>query len=112
MLALAESVVLAEKAGVSREIAVDVLTNSAIASPLVQYKGPLVLKMPEQPMFSASMMQKDVTLALELAREVQVTLPTGAVVNEFLSSARAQGLGEQDFAILYTVLAHMSGVKS
>jgi 3-hydroxyisobutyrate dehydrogenase-like beta-hydroxyacid dehydrogenase len=112
MLALAESVVLAEKAGVSREIAVDVLTNSAIASPLVQYKGPLVLKMPEQPMFSASMMQKDVTLALELAREVQVTLPTGAVVNEFLSSARAQGLGEQDFAILYTVLAHMSGVKA
>ena len=112
MLALAESVVLAEKAGVSREIAVDVLTNSAIASPLVQYKGPLVLKMPEQPMFSASMMQKDVTLALELAREVQVTLPTAAVVNEFLSSARAQGLGEQDFAILYTVLAHMSGVNA
>ena len=112
MLALAESVVLAEKAGVSREIAVDVLTNSAIASPLVQYKGPLVLKMPEQPMFSASMMQKDVTLALELAREVQVTLPTGAVVNEFLSSARAQGLGDKDFAILYTVLAHMSGVDA
>ena len=112
MLALAESVVLAEKAGVSRETAVEVLTNSAIASPLVQYKGPLVLKMPEQPMFSASMMQKDVTLALELAREVQVTLPTGAVVNEFLSSARAQGLGEKDFAILYTVLAHMSGVDA
>jgi 3-hydroxyisobutyrate dehydrogenase-like beta-hydroxyacid dehydrogenase len=110
MLALAESVVLAEKAGVSRETAVEVLTNSAIASPLVQYKGPCVLQMPEQPMFSANMMQKDVTLALELAREVQVTLPTGAVVNEFLSSARAQGLGEQDFAILYTVLAHMSGM--
>jgi len=110
MLALAESVVLAEKAGVARETAIEVLTNSAIASPLVQYKGPCVLKMPEQPMFSANMMQKDVTLALELAREVQVTLPTGAVVNEFLSSARAQGLGEQDFAILYKVLAHMSGI--
>ncbi|MGH9239541.1 MAG: NAD(P)-dependent oxidoreductase [Vicinamibacterales bacterium] len=110
MLALAESVVLAEKAGVARETAIEVLTNSAIASPLVQYKGPCVLTMPEQPMFSANMMQKDVTLALELAREVQVTLPTGAVVNEFLSSARAQGLGEQDFAVLYTVLAHMSGI--
>ena len=110
MLALAESVVLAEKAGVARETAIEVLTNSAIASPLVQYKGPCVLKMPEQPMFSANMMQKDVTLALELAREVQVTLPTGAVVNEFLSSARAQGLGEQEFAILYKVLAHMSGI--
>jgi 3-hydroxyisobutyrate dehydrogenase-like beta-hydroxyacid dehydrogenase len=68
--------------------------------------------MPEQPMFSANMMQKDVTLALELAREVRVTLPTGAVVNEFLSSARAQDLGEQDFAILYKVLAQLSGVKA
>jgi 3-hydroxyisobutyrate dehydrogenase-like beta-hydroxyacid dehydrogenase len=66
--------------------------------------------MPEPPMFSANMMQKDVMLALDLAREVQVTLPTGAVVNEFLSTAREQGLGEQDFAILYKVLARMSGI--
>jgi 3-hydroxyisobutyrate dehydrogenase-like beta-hydroxyacid dehydrogenase len=110
MLALAESVVLAEKAGVARDTAIEVLTNSAIASPLVQYKGPCILKMPEPPMFSANMMQKDVMLALDLAREVQVTLPTGAVVNEFLSTAREQGLGEQDFAILYKVLARMSGI--
>jgi 3-hydroxyisobutyrate dehydrogenase-like beta-hydroxyacid dehydrogenase len=112
MLALAESVVLAEKAGVARETAIEVLTTSAVASPLVQYKGPCVLKMPEQAAFSANMMQKDMTLALELGRELQVSLPTGAVVNEFLSSARAQGFGEQDFAILYRVLAHMSGVTA
>jgi 3-hydroxyisobutyrate dehydrogenase-like beta-hydroxyacid dehydrogenase len=43
---------------------------------------------------------------------VEVTLPTGAVVNEFLSSARAQGFGDQDFAILYKVLATLSGVKA
>jgi 3-hydroxyisobutyrate dehydrogenase-like beta-hydroxyacid dehydrogenase len=112
MLALAESVVLAEKAGVPRETAVEVLTTSAVASPLVQYKGPCVLKMPEQAAFSANMMQKDMTLALELGRELQVSLPTGAVVNEFLSSARAQGFGEQDFAILFRVLAQMSGVTA
>jgi 3-hydroxyisobutyrate dehydrogenase-like beta-hydroxyacid dehydrogenase len=112
MLAFAESVVLAEKAGVPRETIVEVLTNSAIASPLVQYKGPCVLNMPEQAQFNTNMMQKDMTLALELGRELQVALPTGAVVNEMLSSARAQGFGEQDFAILYRVLAHMSGVSA
>jgi 3-hydroxyisobutyrate dehydrogenase-like beta-hydroxyacid dehydrogenase len=111
MQALAESVVLAEKAGVPRETAIDVLTNSAIASPLVQYKGPCILKMPEQAQFNANMMQKDMTLALEMGRELQVSLPTGAAVNEMLSSARAQGLGEQDFAVLYKVLAQMSGVS-
>ena len=110
MLALAESVVLAEKAGVARETAIEVLTNSAIASPLVQYKAPCILTMPEPPMFSANMMQKDVTLALDLGRELQVTLPTAAVASEFLSTAREQGLGEQDFAILYKVLARMSGI--
>ncbi len=110
MLAFAESVVLAEKAGVPRETVIDVLTNSAIASPLVQYKGPCILKMPEQAQFNTNMMQKDMTLALEMARELQVSLPTGAIVNELLSSARAQGLGEQDFAILYKVLAQMSGL--
>jgi 3-hydroxyisobutyrate dehydrogenase-like beta-hydroxyacid dehydrogenase len=111
MLALAESVVLAEKAGVPRETVIEVLTNSAIASPLVQYKGPCILKMPEQAQFNTNMMQKDMTLALEMGRELQVSLPTGAAVNEMLSSARAQGFGEQDFAVLYKVLAQMSGVS-
>jgi 3-hydroxyisobutyrate dehydrogenase-like beta-hydroxyacid dehydrogenase len=110
MLALAESVVLAEKAGVQRETIVEILTNSAIASPLVQYKGPLVLKMPEQAQFNAIMMQKDMTIALDLARELHVPLPTGSIVNELLSSACAQGLGEKDFAVLYKVLAQMSGI--
>jgi len=110
MLAFAESVVLAEKAGVPRETVIEVLTNSAIASPLVQYKGPCILKLPEQAQFNTNMMQKDITLALELGRELQVSLPTGAVVNEMLSSARAQGLGEQDFAALFHVLAKLSGV--
>jgi 3-hydroxyisobutyrate dehydrogenase-like beta-hydroxyacid dehydrogenase len=110
MLALAESVVLAEKAGVARQTIIDVLTSSAIASPLVQYKGPCVLKLPDQAQFNTNMMQKDMTLALELGRELQVSLPTGSVVNEMLSSARAQGFGEQDFASLFHVLARMSGV--
>jgi 3-hydroxyisobutyrate dehydrogenase-like beta-hydroxyacid dehydrogenase len=112
MLAFAESVVLAEKAGVPRETIIEILTNSAVASPLVQYKGPLVLKMPDQAQFNTIMMQKDMTLALELGRELHVPLPTAAVVNELLSSACAQGFGEKDFAILYRVLAQMSGVSA
>lgn len=111
MMAMAESVVLAEKAGVPRETIIDVLTNSAVASPLVQYKGPLVMHMPDQAQFNTIMMQKDLTLALELGRELHVSLPTAATTNELLSSAIAQGLGEKDFAILYNVLAKMSGVS-
>ena len=112
MMAMAESVVLAEKAGVPREIIIEILTNSAVASPLVQYKGPLVLQMPDQAQFNTIMMQKDMTLALELGRELHVPLPTSAATNEMLSSAIANGLGEKDFAILYKVLSGMAGVKA
>ena len=111
MLAFSEGVLLAEKSGIPREIAVDVLTHSVIGSPMVQYRGPFVLKQPEEAWFNVNMMQKDMLLALELGRQVDVPLPTTAATNEYLSAARAMGLAEKDFAILFEVLARMSGVS-
>jgi 3-hydroxyisobutyrate dehydrogenase-like beta-hydroxyacid dehydrogenase len=111
MLAFSEGILLAEKSGIQREIAVEVLTNSAIASPMVKYRGPFVLKMPDEAWFNVNMMQKDMLLALELGRQVDVPMPTTAVANEFLTAARAMGLVEEDFAVVFEVLAHMSGVK-
>ncbi|HTR38041.1 MAG TPA: NAD(P)-dependent oxidoreductase [Bryobacteraceae bacterium] len=110
MLAFSEAVLLAEKSGIVRETAVDVLTHSAIASPMVQYRGPFVLKMPDEAWFNVNMMQKDMLLALELGRKVDVPLPTTATANEFLTAARGMGLVEQDFAVVFEVLARMSGV--
>jgi 3-hydroxyisobutyrate dehydrogenase-like beta-hydroxyacid dehydrogenase len=111
MLAFSEAVLLAEKSGISRETAVDVLTHSVIASPMVQYRGPFVLQMPEEAWFNVNMMQKDMLLALEMGRSLNVPLPTTAVTNEFLTAARGMGLVEQDFAVVFNVLAEMSGVK-
>jgi 3-hydroxyisobutyrate dehydrogenase-like beta-hydroxyacid dehydrogenase len=111
MLAFSEGVLLAEKSGIARDVAVDVLTHSVIGSPMVQYRGPFVLKMPDEAWFNVNMMQKDMLLALELGRHVDVPLPTTATVNEFLTTARGMGLAEKDFAILFEVLARMSGVS-
>jgi 3-hydroxyisobutyrate dehydrogenase-like beta-hydroxyacid dehydrogenase len=57
------------------------------------------------------MMQKDMLLALELGRQLDVPMPTTAVTNEFLTAARGMGLVEKDFAVLFDTLAQMSGVK-
>jgi 3-hydroxyisobutyrate dehydrogenase-like beta-hydroxyacid dehydrogenase len=111
MMAFSEGVLLAEKSGIPREIAVDVLTHSAIASPMVQYRGPFVLNMPDEAWFNVNMMQKDMLLAMELGRQVDVPLPTTAASNEYLTAARAMGLVEKDFAIVFEVLARMSGVS-
>jgi 3-hydroxyisobutyrate dehydrogenase-like beta-hydroxyacid dehydrogenase len=111
MLAFSEAVLLAEKSGIPRKTAVDVLTHSAIASPMVQYRGPFVLKLPETAWFDVNMMQKDMLLALELGRQVDVPLPTAAAANEMLTSARAIGLVHEDFAVVFDALAKMSGVS-
>jgi 3-hydroxyisobutyrate dehydrogenase-like beta-hydroxyacid dehydrogenase len=110
MLAFSEGVLLAEKSGISRETAVDVLTHSVVGSPMVQYRGPFVLKMPDESWFNVNMMQKDMLLALEMGRQLDVPLPTTAIVNEFLTAARGMGMAAQDFAVLFDVLARMSGV--
>jgi 3-hydroxyisobutyrate dehydrogenase-like beta-hydroxyacid dehydrogenase len=111
MLAFSEGVLLAEKSGIKRETAVEVLLNSVIASPMVKYRGPFVLKMPAEAWFDVNMMQKDLLLALELGRSGDVPLPTTAVTNEMLTTARAMGFADKDFAVLFEALATMAGIK-
>ncbi len=111
MLAFSEGVLLAEKSGITRETAVEVLLNSVIASPMVKYRGPFVLNMPEEAWFDVDMMQKDLLLALEMGLKLDVPLPTTAITNQMLTSARAVGLAKKDFAILFEVLAKMAGLK-
>ncbi|TMB73052.1 MAG: NAD(P)-dependent oxidoreductase [Deltaproteobacteria bacterium] len=111
MLAFSEGVLLAEESGIPRETAVEVLLNSVIASPMVKYRGPFVLKMPDEAWFDVNMMQKDMLLALEMGRQLEVPLPTTAITNQMLTAARGMGLAEKDFAILFEALARMAGNK-
>ena len=110
MMGFCEGILLAEKSGISREVAVDVMVHSAIASPMIVYRGPFVLEQPEEAWFDCNMMQKDMLLAMELGRKLNVPLPTTAVCNEFLTAARGMGWEKKDFAVVFDVLARMSGI--
>lgn len=112
MLAFSEGLLLAEKSGIARDVAVDVLTHSAIASPMIQYRGPFVLQQPEEAWFDVNMMQKDMVLAMDLGRQLDVPLPTTALSNEFLTAACGMGWSKYDFACMFDVLAAMSGVRT
>jgi 3-hydroxyisobutyrate dehydrogenase-like beta-hydroxyacid dehydrogenase len=111
MLAFSEGVLLAEKSGIPRATAVEVLLNSVIASPMVKYRGPFVLEQPDEAWFDINMMQKDMNLALEMGQHLDVPLPTTAVTNELLTAARGMGMAQLDFAALFNVLAKMAGVE-
>jgi 3-hydroxyisobutyrate dehydrogenase-like beta-hydroxyacid dehydrogenase len=112
MLAFAEGVLLAEKSGISRATAVDIMTHSAIGSPMLQYRGPFVLQMPDEAWFNTNMMQKDLLLALEMGRQLDVPLPTTSATNEWLTAARAMGWGNDDCAAVFRALARVAGVQA
>jgi 3-hydroxyisobutyrate dehydrogenase-like beta-hydroxyacid dehydrogenase len=110
MLAFSEAVVLAEKAGIERARAVEVLLKSVVASPMVKYRGPFVLGMPAEAWFDVDMIQKDLRLALDMARASGVTLPSVSLTHELLTAAKGLGLAKYDFAIIFDVIARMSGL--
>jgi 3-hydroxyisobutyrate dehydrogenase-like beta-hydroxyacid dehydrogenase len=108
MLAFAEGLVLAERAGIDRTRAVDVMTHSPIGSPMLKARADLVLDLPEDAWFDISLMQKDIVLALDTARQLRVPLPTAATADKMLTLARAQGYERRDLAALHEVLAQLT----
>ena len=110
ILSFCESLLLAEKSGIPREAAMTALLNSVVASPALKYRFPLAVDPPDEPLFDVTMIQKDLMLALDMGRELEVPMPTSATTNEYLNVARAQGFSDQDFVILYTVMRRMAGL--
>ncbi len=108
MLAFAEGLLLAERSGIDRRLASDVMTQSPIGSPMLKARAPLVLDLPETAWFDVGLMQKDIALALDAARRLSVPLPSAATADQMLTVARASGYEHRDLAALFEVLAHMS----
>jgi 3-hydroxyisobutyrate dehydrogenase-like beta-hydroxyacid dehydrogenase len=109
MIAFSEGVLLAEWSGIDPDVAVEVLTSSAVGSPMLQMRGPLLLDRPEEALFDVNLMQKDVGLALEQGRAWQVPMPSAAMANELLTAARALGHGDEDMVAVFDVLAKLAG---
>ncbi|MBZ5528436.1 MAG: NAD(P)-dependent oxidoreductase [Acidobacteriia bacterium] len=107
-----EAVAIAEKGGVPREVAVDAMLKSVIASPVLAYRGPLILegKISDATYGSVDLQQKDMLLALDLGRKQGVPVPMGAAANEMLNACRGLGLVEHDFVIVYEVYRRLGGM--
>jgi 3-hydroxyisobutyrate dehydrogenase-like beta-hydroxyacid dehydrogenase len=111
--AIAEALVLAERRGVDRATAYDVLLNSVAASPYMRYKQASFLDPAGQPVAATiGLVQKDLVLALAMAREAGVPMPVVAAVNELLTAARGRGYGESDLAAVADVLRALSGGRA
>ena len=104
MLAFAEGLRLAERDGVDPKLAVDVMTQSPIGSPMLKARARLVLDLPDGAWFDVRLMHKDIRLALSLAGDLDVPLPSAEVADTILARAEELGYGQRDIAALYKVL--------
>ncbi|NND49589.1 MAG: NAD(P)-dependent oxidoreductase [Rhizobiales bacterium] len=112
MVAFGEAVALAEKGGVDREVAVEAMLNSVVASPVMSYRGPFILEgnMPDKPLANVTLQQKDALLALDLARKDGVPAPLIAAANEMMNAARGLGIDHRDFVTVFDVYRKMGGM--
>jgi 3-hydroxyisobutyrate dehydrogenase-like beta-hydroxyacid dehydrogenase len=108
MIAFSEGVLLAERGGIDPRLAIEVLGTSAVGSPMLRARAPSLLDRPPEAWFDIELMQKDLRLALEQARALQVPLPSAESANELLTEARSLGYGRQDIVAVYDVLAQLA----
>lgn len=113
VIAFGEAVALAEKGGVSREIAVDAILKSVAASPVLGYRGPFILdgKMPAVPLADVTLQQKDMLLVLEQGRKLGSPTPLAAAANEMMNACRGLGLDHHDFVIAHQAYRTLGGQK-
>jgi 3-hydroxyisobutyrate dehydrogenase-like beta-hydroxyacid dehydrogenase len=100
-VALSESLVLAERAGVERTTAYEVFASGAAAAPFVLYKRAAFERPDETPVaFSLDLVAKDLDLILALAERVGAPMPQGDTNREEVRAALAAGMGASDMSAL------------
>jgi 3-hydroxyisobutyrate dehydrogenase len=108
LLAFSEGLLLAERDGVDPHLAADVMTGSAIGSPMLKARVPLVLDRPDETWFAVDLMHKDIRLALATANELGIAVPSAEAADSALRSAEDLGYEHNDIAALYRTLAQLS----
>ena len=109
MLAFSEGLLLAQRDGIEPHLAAKVMSETAIGSPMLKARVPLVLDRPDETWFDVSLMHKDIGLALATGREQHVELPSAATADKVLGEASKLGFEHRDIAALYEALSEMSG---
>jgi len=113
VIGFCEGIALAEKGGVPREVAVDAFLKSVVASPVLNYRAPLILEghISDATYGNVNLQQKDMLLALDSGRKMGVPVPLGATANEMLNACRGLGLAHHDFVAVYEVYRRMGGMS-
>ena len=106
-----EGIVLSTKAGIAPPMMLDILSNSAAKSGLIEYKAPFIFRRDFTTNFSVKWMHKDIGLMLDSAAELNVPLPLTSLTRQMFQAAIATGHGDEDICSTIKVLEGLTGVE-
>ncbi|MBW2207846.1 MAG: NAD(P)-dependent oxidoreductase, partial [Deltaproteobacteria bacterium] len=108
---VAEALTFGEAGGMDWEQMIEIMNNSVVASPLVNYKAQILKDRNFAPAFTATQMAKDFDTALGTGKLTNVPMPLTAIVRQFWGTMIATGKADLDFFGLVTLLEEMAGLK-
>ncbi len=111
LAAVSEGLVLGTKAGLDPQLILDVVGAGVCRSAVLEIKGPTILQGNFKPGFFVKLHQKDLGLALQMAKELSVPIPVSGVVHELFNALKAQGQEKDDNSALITLYEDLAGVE-
>jgi 3-hydroxyisobutyrate dehydrogenase-like beta-hydroxyacid dehydrogenase len=109
---LGEALAFGRKGGLTHEAMLDVITQSAVASPLIGYKKDMIISGNYTAAATLDMLKKDMELFLEAGRDMKTPLPVNTLIKDIYQKTSAAGLGEKDFFVLVQEAEKAAGLKS
>jgi 3-hydroxyisobutyrate dehydrogenase/2-hydroxy-3-oxopropionate reductase len=111
MQAFNEGIVLSTKAGIEPELMLEILNNSAAKSGLISFKAPYIFRRDFATNFATKWMHKDVTMALDSARELNIPMPLTSLTQQMFRAAMAMGFADEDICSTVKVMESWAGVE-
>jgi 3-hydroxyisobutyrate dehydrogenase-like beta-hydroxyacid dehydrogenase len=97
---LGEALAFGKKGGLTDAAMLEVITQSAVASPLIGYKKDMIISGDYSPAATLDMLSKDLDLLLSAAQSMDVPMPINAAIKEIYDATSLRGLGQKDFFVL------------
>jgi 4-hydroxybutyrate dehydrogenase/sulfolactaldehyde 3-reductase len=108
----AEALALSQRFGLSLPMTLDVLYGTTAVNGQLKIAWPVkVLKGDIEPGFTIDLAHKDLTHIVEAANTARVPMPLAAAAREAFSTARARGMGGNDFSAMVDNLCDMAGIE-
>lgn len=109
---LAEGLALARRAGLDPAQMIEILSQGAAASKMLEVRGPRMVEGRFDPMMKVDLYLKDVRLMLEAAQALHVPLPLTATMQQLYTAAYAAGQAKDDLASVIRVYERMAGLDA